>query len=224
LALRKFKKAFTITVKKDAQEKFEKRFGGTIPGRKLVESLKNSTFESTDIISEALQFLYIEVKVPERASDVLPIYPGNYKAGVKKRPEDCFIVKSSVQYRIARREREEQIERLQQEKETRMEARAANASAKKIAEIEKKKKAEERKANALERKRLAAEKKEATALKRKATEALGKPPPKKRGRKPKNPKPQSVEDHHDEDELLDVSFLFANPLNENIEEIPIDGA
>lgn len=219
--IRQFKKAVYIEAKKKMMKTFENRVSLTIHGRKILDDIKNGNFVATDGVTETMQCLYVCLKVPTAASDILPQFPANYKVGVRRRAGDSIIIKSSVEYRNEVAERANNLQRLEEEKQQRIRGRQLAAESKQKAIDERKRQGTIRKAATAAKKKIALEKKIINAEKRKLlseAKALNKNSsiPKKRGRKAKvlesteNELAQSSLISEQEDELVDLDGIFEN--------------
>lgn len=139
----------------------------SVPTRKVLQELQTNQFEPTDGMSNTAMIIYDTIKPPLRGSDVLPNVPGNFKAGNRKRVGDGIIVKSSVEWRLAKQQHEAEAEKKRQEIQ------------------ERKKKRMERKEALAEKKKMDTEKRvTAAGIKKNEKRPQGSPenPPKKRGR------------------------------------------
>lgn len=180
-----FKKALFVKTKKRVYKNIQKDMKNSAPKKKILKELENGSFIPTDGISDTVKIMYHRLAPPKRASDILPNLPENFKAGNRKRAGDNLIVKSSVQWRIEKRQHLEEIQKKRDDIEKRKEERAKATALKKTQQEEKKK--------ALEIKRaIAAEKK--------------KNPPKKRGRKPKSKNTEPAPEI--EEKLEDLGSYF----------------
>jgi hypothetical protein len=158
----------------------------SLSSRKVFADLTNNEFVPFDPTSDALQAAFKAMKPRETANDLIPHYPGNFKATLRKPPGETFIVKSSTEFREDLKRKQNMREQEEKEKEERKaerirksQLREAETERKKIERIEKAK-------HVAEKKKLQEEEKKnrkLAALLKKQEKMV----PKKRGRPRKNP-------------------------------------